>query len=98
MLASNGFTPEGIIFPVSALVLQRKREYDEALESFSISLMRLIDYEEDEVGVITVKNETTHFYPYFDATLMAEALYGGSRGPFAMSFEGSSNSSLASVI
>jgi hypothetical protein len=80
VLSRNAFTPKGIIFPVSAVMLQRRHEYDEALEQFSVPLMRLIDYDEhgdgDGDGVVDVKNETAHLYRYFDATPMAEALYG----------------------
>lgn len=57
-------------------MLRRRHEYDEALEQLSVPVMRLIDYEEHEDGVVTVKNETAHLYRYFDATPMAEALYG----------------------
>jgi hypothetical protein len=76
VLSRNGFTPKGIIFPVSAVMLRRRHEYDEALEQFSVPLMRLIDYEEHADGAVSVKNETAHLYRYFDATPMAEALYG----------------------
>ena len=76
VLSRSGFTPEGVIFPVSAVMLQRRHEYDEALEKFSVPLMRLIDYEESDDGTVTVKNEAAHLYRYFDATPMAEALYG----------------------
>lgn len=76
VLARAGFTPPGLIFPVSAAMLARKHEYDAALEAFSVPLMRLLDYDEDAEGVVTVKNETAHLYRFFDATVMAEALYG----------------------
>lgn len=76
VLSRNGFTPKGIIFPVSAVMLQRRHEYDEALEQFSVPVMRLVDYEEHGDGTVEVKNETAHLYRYFDATPMAEALYG----------------------
>lgn len=76
VLARTGFTPQGLIFPVSAVMLARRHEYDAALEAFSIPLMRLIDYDEDADGVVTVKNATAHLYRFLDATVMAEALYG----------------------
>jgi len=76
VLSRNGFTPKGIIFPVSAVMLQRRREYDEALEQFSVPVMRLVDYEEHGDGTVDVGNEAAHLYRYFDATPMAEALYG----------------------
>jgi hypothetical protein len=75
ILARTGFTPKGLILPVSAVMLQRRKEYDECLESFSEPLMRLVDYEEDQAGQVTVRNETADLYRYFDATVMAEALY-----------------------
>jgi hypothetical protein len=75
ILARAGFTPKGLIFPVSAVMLQRRQEYDERLEAFSEPLMRLVDYEENQAGEVTVKNETADLYRYFDATVMAEALY-----------------------
>lgn len=74
VLARRGFTPKGLIFPVSAVMLQRRAEYDACLERFSVPLMRLLDYAEDEAGVVVVKNETAGLYRYLDATPMAEAL------------------------
>jgi len=74
VLARRGFTPKGLIFPVSAVMLDRRGEYDACLEAFSVPLMRLMDFDEDEAGVITVKNETVGLYRFFDATTMAEAL------------------------
>jgi len=76
MLSRAGFTPSGLIFPVSAVMLARPAEYDDCLETFSAPLMRLLDYEEDDSGVVKVQRETAGFYRYFDATPMAEALYG----------------------
>jgi len=35
ILARRGFTPPGAIFPVSAAMLNRPKEYDESLEAFS---------------------------------------------------------------
>ena len=75
VLARTGFTPKGLIFPVSAVMGARKHEYDETLEAFSVPLMRLVDYDEDADGVVTVKNATAHLYRFIDATVMAEALY-----------------------
>ncbi len=74
ILARRGFTPKGLIFPVSAVMLERRAEYDACLEAFSVPLMRLVDFDEDEAGVVVVRNETAGLYRYFDATPMAEAL------------------------
>ncbi|MGL5018367.1 MAG: Fic family protein [Luteolibacter sp.] len=68
VLARNGFGPTGIILPVSAVILNRPREYDQALESFSKPLMELVEYELDDRQRMTVKNETADFYRYIDCT------------------------------
>lgn len=68
VLARNGFGPEGIILPVSAVILNRPREYDQALESFSKPLMGLVEYTMDDRQRMTVTNETVDFYRYIDCT------------------------------
>lgn len=68
VLARNGFGPEGIILPVSAVILNRPREYDQALESFSKPLMQLVEYTLDERQRMTVTNDTVDFYRYIDCT------------------------------
>ncbi|MFT4551831.1 MAG: hypothetical protein ACI9S8_000452 [Chlamydiales bacterium] len=76
ILSKSGFTPEGVIFPVSAVMLKNRRRYDEILESVSEPLMKLItDYELDEEGELTVTGETAEFYQYPDYTVMAEYLF-----------------------
>jgi fido (protein-threonine AMPylation protein) len=76
ILAKTGFTPEGLIFPVSATMLQKSKDYDETLELFSKPLMPLIDFELDSNGRMTVKNETDIHYKYIDMTTIAERLFG----------------------
>ena len=68
VLARNGFGPAGIILPVSAVILNRPREYDHALESFSKPLMERVEYELDDRQRMTVTNETADFYRYIDCT------------------------------
>jgi hypothetical protein len=68
VLARNGFGPEGIILPVSAVILNRPREYDQALESFSKPLMQLVEYTLDDRQRMTVTNDTSDFYRYIDCT------------------------------
>lgn len=68
VLARNGFGPEGIILPVSAVILNRPREYDQALESFSKPLMERVEYILDERQRMTVTNDTADFYRYIDCT------------------------------
>lgn len=75
ILARRGFTPEGIMFPVSAAMLKNPSEYDASLEAFSRPLMPLIEYSLDEQGRMAVENETSRWYAYIDMTPQAEALY-----------------------
>lgn len=58
------------------MILPAAGDYDVADEAFPVALMRLIDYDEDADGVVTVKNATAHLHRFLDATGMAEVLYG----------------------
>jgi Fic/DOC family protein len=76
ILAKRRFTPKGLIFPVSATMLRKIKEYDETLELFSKHLLPLLDYELDSDGRMKVKNETLLHYKYIDMTAIAERLFG----------------------
>jgi hypothetical protein len=76
VLAARGFTPEGVIFPVSAVMLRDRARYDAALESYSREVMLHVEYELDEAGVLTVLNETVPYYRYPDLTRVTEELFG----------------------
>ncbi|WIG93872.1 Fic family protein [Myxococcus sp. SDU36] len=75
ILSRAGFTPKGFIFPISAIMLQRRAQYDACLESFSKPLMNLVDHTLDEEGRLSVTGKTSGFYRYVDFTRMAEDLY-----------------------
>ena len=75
VLAKMKFVPEGVIFPVSAIMLNRSRDYDESLERFSRDLLPLIDYEMDERSRMTVLNETDAHYRYIDMTPICGFLF-----------------------
>lgn len=75
ILSRAGFTPKGLIFPISAVMLQKREQYDACLESFSKPLMTLVDYTVDADGHLLVKGRTSGFYRYVDFTRMAEDLY-----------------------
>lgn len=68
VLARRHFGPHGIILPVSAVILNRPREYDQALESFSKPLMERVEYTLDDRLRMTVTNDTMDFYRYIDCT------------------------------
>ena len=75
ILSLGGLVPHGIMFPVSAVMLKNPADYDASLEAFSRPLLQLIDYRLDEMGQMTVENDTACWYRYMDMTPQAEALY-----------------------
>jgi hypothetical protein len=75
VLARAGYSPEGLIFPVSASILRSVSEYENVLRSHSAPLLEHIEWEATETGNVRVLNETDRFYRYFDATAHAEFLY-----------------------
>lgn len=74
-LARKGFTPEGVLFPISAVMLRDSKGYNNALSSFSSSVRPLIEYSLNSDGRLTVHNETADLYRYWDATRFVEYLY-----------------------
>ncbi len=75
VLAKKEFVPKGLIFPVSAVILEHIEEYKNILESYSKPRLDLIDWKATPDGNVTVLNETADLYRYFDATKQAEFLY-----------------------
>jgi hypothetical protein len=75
-LAQRGFNPPGVVFPVSAAILERIDEYGRVLEDYSRRLLPLIEWEPTENGNVRVLNGTGDLYRFFDATPHAEFLYG----------------------
>ncbi len=76
ILSKEKFTPAGIIFPISAVMLQNIREYDNVLEMFSKPLMHEITkYNLSDDGILTVQQPTHNYYKYIDYTKMAEYLF-----------------------
>jgi len=75
VLSRTGFTPAGLVLPVSAVMLANQAAYDACLEAFSQPLMQRLDYELDARGALSVRTDSVGFYRYFDATPAAEYLY-----------------------
>ncbi|MBI5726966.1 MAG: Fic family protein [Ignavibacteriales bacterium] len=74
-LSSMKFTPKGIIFPVSAAILEWISDYRKVLESYSQPLLEFILWEKTIDNNINVLNETIDYYRYFDATAQTEFLF-----------------------
>jgi len=75
VLAERKFTPPGMIFPVSSVMLDRIDDYRTTLQSHSRPLMPLIEWRSTPDRNVEVLNETADLYRYFDCTEAAEFLY-----------------------
>jgi hypothetical protein len=75
ILSLRGAVPKGLMFPVSAAMLKNRALYDHSLESFSVPLARLVEYDLDDLGRMSVPGKTGRWYRYIDLTAQAEALY-----------------------
>ncbi|MFY9308209.1 MAG: Fic family protein [Bacteroidia bacterium] len=75
VLAEKKYVPSGIIFPVSAIILERLKDYRKVLEAFSFPRLDLIEWKATAKNNIEVLNNTIDLYRYFDATKQVEFLY-----------------------
>ena len=75
VLAKKQFVQQGIIFPVSASILDNIDEYRKVLEQYSHPLLDFIEWENTSDHNIEVRNITLNYYRYFNATKQAEFLY-----------------------
>jgi len=75
ILSKMEFATQGIIFPISASILNHIDDYRVILESYSHPLLDFIEWKPTKSHNIEVLNETIDFYRYFDATKQAEFLY-----------------------
>ena len=74
-LAQRGFNPPGIVFPVSAAILERIDDYRIVLENHSAKVLPLIEWHAMSKNNVEVTNQTADLYRYFDATAHAEFIY-----------------------
>jgi Fic/DOC family len=75
VLAERKFTPPGLVFPVSSVMLERIEAYRQTLQAHSAPLMPFIDWRPTPEHNVEVLNDTGSMYRYFDCTLAAEFLY-----------------------
>jgi hypothetical protein len=76
VLAERRFTPLGMVFPVSSVMLDRIDEYRATLQGHSRPLMPFIEWRPTPERNVDVLNDTADLYRYFDCTDAAEFLYG----------------------
>lgn len=75
ILAKKKFTKQGVIFPISASILDHIDTYRTVLQSYSHPLLDLISWKQTPDNNVEVVNETIDLYRYYDATKQAEFLY-----------------------
>lgn len=75
ILAKMNFGQQGVIFPVSASILDHIDDYRKVLESYSQPLLDFIEWKTTENLNVEVLNDTIDYYRYFDATNQVEFLY-----------------------
>jgi hypothetical protein len=75
VLAERGFTPTGLTFPVSSVLLDREEEYARHLRDFTGPLMSAIEWVPTQQKNVHVTNDTADLYRYGDYTELAEFLY-----------------------
>jgi hypothetical protein len=75
VLAERGFTPPGLVFPVSSVMLDRIDEYRDTLQDHTLPLLDFIDWVPTSDHNVDVRNDTADLYRYFDCTRAAEFLY-----------------------
>jgi len=74
-LARAAFSPPGLVFPVSAVILRNIERYRTVLEAYSRPLLAHIEWRPTPDGNVVVLNDSARFYRYFDATAHAAFLY-----------------------
>ena len=75
VLAESGFVGKGLVFPVSAIILERIEEYRKVLEHYSKPRLDLISWRPTAKNNVEVLNDTLDLYRFFDATKQAEFFF-----------------------
>lgn len=74
VLAQTGFSPRGLVFPVSSVMAEEIDAYRTALEAYSARVLPLIKWQPTADGNVSIENDTADLYRYFDATAQTEFL------------------------
>ena len=72
VLLRKEYVSKGIIFPVSAIILNELDEYRRVLENYSKPRLDQIDWKPTSDNNVEILNDTIDLYRYFDATKQAE--------------------------
>jgi len=75
ILTRMGYTKRGMIFPVSAAILNRIDEYQSILESYSSQRINLIEWKPTADHNVKILSDSIDLYRYYDLTAQVEFLY-----------------------
>ena len=75
ILTRMEYTKRGMIFPVSAAILNRIDEYQSTLDSYSSQRIDLIEWEPTADHNVKIISDTIDLYRYYDLTEQVEFLY-----------------------
>lgn len=75
VLAKRDYMPEAVVVPISSVLVNDMRSYDEALEAFSTQVMRHSKYALDNDGELTILDTDLDIYRFPDLTVQAEATF-----------------------
>lgn len=75
ILTRMEYTKRGMIFPVSAAILNRIEEYQSVLEEYSSQRIDLIEWKPTADHNVEILNDTIDLYRYYDLTKQVEFLY-----------------------
>jgi len=75
LLSVMKYTPQGMVFPVSAAILEKIEDYKNVLQNYSHPLLDFIEWRKTKDNNVEVLNDTIDYYRYFDATLPSEFLF-----------------------
>jgi hypothetical protein len=75
ILTEKGVVPKGLVFPVSAVILDLIDDYRRTLEHYAKPRLELVEWRATDKGNVAVLNETINLYRYFDAIKQAEFFF-----------------------
>ncbi|RLD10255.1 MAG: cell filamentation protein Fic, partial [Chlamydiae bacterium] len=75
ILSRKNYFQQGLVFPISASILDHIDDYRRTLEKYSLPLLDFVDWRETKKHNVEILNDTIDFYRYFDLTKQAEFLF-----------------------
>jgi Fic family protein len=75
LLSKTKYSPQGIIFPISAAILEKIDDYRIVLENYSHNILEFIEWVITPSNNVEVLNNTIDYYRYYNLTQQTEFLF-----------------------